>query len=168
MAVRGKIFAVWAIIGLVLIQVHFVYTREYPEALLEYPSAKAAKYSEVEGKTQLDYFLDTKFPASGVIGWVSDHLKDAGWKPLTHDFLNPTLPSSQVQGWRHFIDGRGKHDICVHAWTGDWTDASGNVVTYAFIYRTVDCSTSHLTNLEVLVVYYPAQTAEQFRKLGGG
>lgn len=107
------------------------------------------------------YHVSSKFPATPVIGWISDRLQKAGWEPLKYDFLNPDSPSSHVTGWTYFLDGRKRPAPCVHQWLGDWKDASGNIVRYGFRYTQPGCSTFALTDLEVNAWYIPADVARQ-------
>ena len=153
---------------------------ESSTALLLDPSATDVLSSERGGTDQLSYHVDAKFPASNVIGWISQKLREAGWQPLAYDFLNPKIPSSQVRGWEEFLDGTSQPMSCIHQWLGNWKDASGDIVTYAFRYTQVGCSASelsdpevvsNLTDLQVAAIYSPAavaqqqlQAAEQFEK----
>jgi hypothetical protein len=132
-----------------------------PVALMVYPNATLV-VSDVRGPTDdLDYHVQAKFPASGVIGWISSKLQEKGWEPLAYDYLNPASPSSQVNGWQEFLDQSKNPTRCVHQWLGDWKDSSGNIVGYAFRYEQSDCNASTLTDLEVAAVYTPAAIAKQ-------
>jgi hypothetical protein len=134
---------------------------EHPSALILHPRARDVKFSEVKGATQLTYEVDAKFPASGVIGEISYELEERGWEALTHDFLDPDLCSSQVQGWTQFRDARKTPLQYVHQWIGDWQDSSGNIARYVFHYRSPKDYASNLTNLEVTATYIPALLVKQ-------
>ena len=135
-----------------------------PAALLIYPNA--SKVVVKRGGNEIMYRLDVKFPASGVIAWVSEKLHGAGWKPLTEDFLNPGIPTSQAQGWQHFAGGTNDTEACVALWLGDWKDSSGNIVRYSLQYRyTMEpCIGSHPANLEVIASYFSAATVKNLKR----
>jgi hypothetical protein len=140
-------------------------------ALIMYPSGTAVSTHTLGGTKELTYDVVAKYPASGVITWISQKLQKDGWEPLPYDSLEPDLSSSHVTGWQHFLDGTKKPILCVHQWLGDWKDAAGDVVTYAFRYTQPKCETSDLTDLEVSAIYSPEavvqngrQMFEQFKK----
>jgi hypothetical protein len=129
---------------------------EYPDALILYPNAKDIWFGKVGLTDQLTYSVDAKFPASGVIGSISDGLAKKGWEPLTHDFLNPQLSSSQVRVWQDFLDWTGPTKLRVHQWLGDWQDKSGNIVRYAFRYAYSEHDPADLIHLRVAGIFISA------------
>jgi hypothetical protein len=136
-----------------------------PAALILYPDAKAIKFDERGSAARLSYHVNSKYPATPVIDLISNKLQKDGWKPLKYNFMNPNLPSSHVTGWQEFLRGiKEPVPICVHQWLGDWKDASGNFVTYAFSYKQSKCSTLGLTDLEVNAVYTPADAARKMQR----
>lgn len=132
-----------------------------PEALILHPRAKDVEYLKQEGTDQLTYRVDKKFPASGVIGWISYQLEEKGWEPLTYDYLNPELPSSHVQGWTKFEDATKPTAYIVHQWLAEWRDGSENIVRYGFHYRYPKDGPPNLNVLEVSAVYIPGPLAKQ-------
>ncbi len=136
---------------------------ERPAALILYPGATDIRFDERGDGDTVSYHVTSKFPATPVIELISYKLKKAGWEPLKYYFLNPNpdLPSSHVTGWTYFFDGTKDPTQCVHQWSGDWKDPSGNIVTYMFRYEQLGCSTLALTDLEVLGVYATADVARQ-------
>jgi hypothetical protein len=139
----------------------------YSDALISYPGAKDVKFFEQNGTTQLIYEVEAKFPASGLIGRISYELEEKGWQALTYDYLNPDLPSSQVQGWTKFIDATKPTEQIVHQWLGDWKDDSENIVRYAFRYGYPKDGAPNLTDLEVSAIYIPAALAKQGQEAVG-
>ncbi len=99
---------------------------ERPNALIMYPDATQVSSAEVRGTDQLTYHVDVKYPASPVIGLISDKLRKAGWErePPTYDFLNPDSPSSPAGTWEKSFDARKHPTLSVYQWLGDWKDAS--------------------------------------------
>lgn len=133
----------------------------HSDALILYTGATDVWTGQISGTDQLTYHISAKFPASNVIGFISYKLHKAGWVPLTYDFLDPGSESSQVRGWGGYIDARRNPPLSVQQWTGDWRDASGDVVRYVFRYRNPESSTPNLTDLEVAAVFTPASVAKQ-------
>ena len=153
-------FLTYLIVSVCLLNGRSVEAAEPPAALMVYPGASDSLY--VASRSTLSYHVDAKFPATVVIQWVSGNLQKAGWKPLEHDFLNPDSPSSLSHSWQYFLDGTKDPILCVHQWLGDWKDASGNIVVYAFRYEEQpDCSTDGLIDLLVAGWYYPAGAARE-------
>jgi len=134
---------------------------EYAAALLAHPQAKDVEFFKRDGTDQLTYRLEEKFPASGIIGWTSQKLREMGWEPLSYDYLNPHLPSSHVKGWDKFGDATRPTEYTVHQWGADWKDRSENIVRYVFRYSYPRGGPPNLTDLEVTAVYIPAPLAKQ-------
>jgi len=132
-----------------------------PDALILHPRAKDIQFLKREGTDQVTYRVDGKFPASGVIGWISYQLEEKGWEPLTYDYLNPDLPSSHVQGWTQFEDATKSSVYIVRQWLAEWRDGSENIARYAFRYTYPKDGPPNLTVLEVSAVYIPAPLARQ-------
>jgi hypothetical protein len=139
---------------------HRVEADERPAALLSYPNATDEQFDDRESVYRLSYHVRTNFPAWPVIQSISNTLQKAGWQPLKNNFLNPDTPSSQVDGWKEFLDATALPPLCVRQWLGDWKDASGNIVTYGFRYAQ-KCDTTSLTDLEVTAWYTPEIVAER-------
>lgn len=134
---------------------------ERPAALILYPDATGIQFDERGGADRLSYHVSSKFPAISIIQLISDKLGKGGWEALRYDFMNPNRPSSPLQGWQEFLDGTKKPALCVHQWLGEWKDASGNIVIYAFRYKQPKCSTLALTDLEVTAWYTPADVVRR-------
>jgi hypothetical protein len=134
------------------------------------PGARNVHSGSRDGTEQLTYHVDARFPAEGIISWISQQMKNGGWRPLDRDFLNPGSSWPQMREWQEFLASPTNRKSCVHQWLGDWIDGRGNIVRYALRYQEPGCDTSHLKDLEVAVVYLPADVAkkavrnvEQFR-----
>jgi hypothetical protein len=139
---------------------HRVEADERPAALIAYPDATDLRFDDRESVYRFSYRVTSTFPANPVIEFISNKLQKAGWEPLKNDFLNPDTPSSQVEGWKEFLDATDQPPLCVRQWLGDWKDASGNIVTYGFRYKQ-KCDAVPLTDLEVDAWYFPAIVAER-------
>jgi hypothetical protein len=137
---------------------------EHPDAFFEYPGATDVWSGTRMGIDELTYKVSARFPADDVIAWISDKLANEGWKQLNYDFMN----SYYVKGWEEFLKGP-KSTSCIHQWTGDWQDASGNVIRYIFRYER-PChisdmnATSKLTDLDVVAAYYTSEDVQQVQK----
>lgn len=135
---------------------------ETTDALLSYPGATEVWSGTVGQTGQLRYHVKSRYPARNVIDFISTRLREAGWKPLAYDFLNPTLPASRLMSWDGgFLESLKHRDVCVHMWTGNWNNASGDVVRYILQYKHRGCGTSDLTDLEVIGVYVPASVVRR-------
>ncbi len=133
---------------------HRVEADERPAAFITYPNSTDVQFDDRESVYRFSYHVRSNFPAWPVIQLISNTLQKAGWQPLKNDFLNPDTPSSQVEGWKEFLDATQQPPLCVRQWLGDWKDASGNIVTYGFRYAQ-KCDSSSLTDLEVKAWYTP-------------
>jgi hypothetical protein len=139
---------------------------EGADALLSYPDATGVWSGSVGQTSQLRYHVNARYPAGNVIDFISSRLREAGWKPLAYDFLNPTLPASRLMSWEgDFLESLKHPDVCVHMWTGNWKNDSGDVVRYILRYKHHGCGTSDLTDLEVIGVYFPASVARQTQQI---
>jgi hypothetical protein len=139
------------------------------DAIVVYPNATDVHFSKYGLADQVTYRVRAKFPATPVIDWISQKLREAGWKPLTNDFLNPDLPSSLMRSWQDGLLAPKKPWVCVHQWIGDWEDRSGDIVNYAFRYKEppspeVQCSSHASTDLAVFAVYYPKDAVRKMLK----
>lgn len=139
-------------------------TAKYSDSLIVYSGAKDVKFSKYAGTDVLTYRVHEKFPASGIIGWISHKLEEKGWKPLTNSYLNPDTPSSHVKGWVKFIDATEATRHLVHQWDADWKERSENIVTYVFQYKYPESGNPNLTDLKVTAIYTPAPLAKQGRE----
>jgi hypothetical protein len=134
-------------------------------ALFIYPGATEIWRGKRGASDQLSYHVDVKYPAPGVIDWVSNNLEKAGWRMLDYDFLNPNISPRLVRSWGMFVKGVDRPRICERVWHGYWRNASGDLAVYYFRYST-PCGSSSFTDLEVLAGQYPKQLAEQIRLEG--
>jgi len=64
-----------------------------------------------------------------------------------------------------FLESLKHPDVCVHMWTGNWKNDSGDVVRYILRYKHQDCGTSDLTDLEVIGAYVPASAARETQQI---
>ena len=137
---------------------------ERPEVLLVYPEATGVSYVTKGPSNELAYYVNVKFPASNVIGWVSSELQKEGWKALPYDFSNPRLPSSNVKGWGEVLYGRDQPGNCAHVWMADWSNSDGDIVHYDFRYEQGRKCTQDASNLRVTARYIPAAAARRARQ----
>jgi hypothetical protein len=113
----------------------------------------------------VQYRLATPYPAQPFLDDLSARLTSRGWKPMERDFLNPTIPTSNVRGWTAFVDGRAKPPMGIHQWLGGWTDQKGAVVSYALTYRSaangIDAAPPADTGLTVNAFLVPPERARE-------
>jgi len=139
-----------------------VSSAEKTDALISYPDATEVWSGRVGETRQLRYHVNIRYPAINVIDFISRRLQEAGWKRLAYDFLNRDLPPSRLRNWDGgFLESLKHPEVCVHLWTDNWKNDSGDVVRYMLRYKQRGCGTSDLTDLEVIGVYVPAAVARQ-------
>lgn len=159
--------------GLVLVSAFFVGggcrrnaegESKYSDSLLVAPSGNDAKYlSYRDGRQQLTYAVDSKYPAENVLSFLSTELQKRGWKPLREDFLNPGLPSSHVRGWVMFKDATQTTTATVWAWTADWENMTHDITMYALKYEESQNTTLGLKTLLVVAIYIPVDVATKMK-----
>lgn len=137
---------------------------KHADALTVYPDATHVRWGKFAGTDHVIYRVDAKFPAMGIIGFISYKLHENGWHALAHGFIDPKIPTSAVRGWTEFIDGTRRPERYVRQWLSDWQDSSGNTVEYTFRYTSPKNFASNLTDLHVTAVYIPAALAGQMRR----
>lgn len=133
---------------------------KHSSALLVHPKAESVEFVKYEGTDQVSYRLKIKYPASGLVGWVSFRLDEMGWSPLVRDYLNPNLSSSHVRGWTSFVTA-GEGDKRVYQWLGDWQNGTGDIVRYEFRYAQTNNESPNLTDAEVSGIFIPSSLAKQ-------
>ena len=71
----------------------------------------------------------------------STHFEKSGWQPRDHQWMNPGLETSFVEGWKHvcgcvlLTDAQGKALTPpeTFTWHGEWQDEHGDVTAYHLI-----------------------------------
>ena len=86
----------------------------------------------------LTYDLDAPYPARDEIGFIADHLRRRGYRPLRQ--------SDYVRGWSDFTDQARQH---IYQWMGEWRNKDGDLVTYTLQYRYPAAESPSLTHLFV-------------------
>lgn len=141
-----------------------VLAAKHAGALIVYPGATHVRWGKLGGTDNLNYRVEAKFPAAGVIGFISYKLHENGWHALAHGFIDPKIISSAVRGWTTLVDASRRPERYVHEWLYDWQDTSGNTVEYTFRYTSPKNFASNLKDLQVSAVYIPATLARQMRR----
>lgn len=168
---RGALAALLLILLLLGIPCRSASASVSKDALFVYPGAtKVAWVRGTAGSMRVNYLLHMKYPATRAIDWTRARLRNAGWKPSSYNFFYPHAAPSwdHLRKWFYHLapGGPGSHMECMHGWTGDWKDASGDIATYVFVYvrhRNI-CSNSGLTNLQVIGIYIPAAAVPRLRR----
>jgi hypothetical protein len=93
--------------------------------------------------------------------WITQELELKGWHPLKESFLNPDIPSSITKGWEAFIDGTSDPNQQVHQWIADWSNSSGDILTYGLQYRYPEKGEENLKTLFVFGHYTPKEIADE-------
>lgn len=161
---RGSICLVIALVcSCILLGWRPALASERPSALIVYPHAASVKYRKVGGADRVTYRVRARFPASGVIGFISHRLEQQGWQ-ASRDFLNPDARSSEVRGWEKYINATKPTEFWVRQWFGTWRDKAGNYAQYVFYYRYPKDGPADVTDLNVMAEYIPARVAELQKK----
>ena len=129
------------------------------------------------GTTAVQYEIVAPYPADAFLADVESRMKERGWQVMEKDFMNPTIPTSNVRGWEAFIDSSVSPPVAVHQWLGDWRRQNGDVVSYALRYSQTANGTTRepplpgTPDLHVTAFLIPAAQAQamaaEARKLGG-
>lgn len=130
-----------------------------PRAVIALPSASSTTCRYVFEKTQLVYTVDVEYPADGALKTIYARLRQEGWKPLKRDFLNPSIPSSDVRGWQQFEDDTTQPKTTVRAWQTQWVNQQKDIVDYVLEYRYPVSGAPDLHTLRVVALFIRADVA---------
>lgn len=115
---------------------------------------------------QMRYVLSADYPATEAVEEVKSILRDAEWKILDKDMLNPGVLTPE--GWSKYRDAsEGPIEIIKH-WIGDWTNETGDILRYAFIYRNHVNDPENLNLLEVRIIQIPIDLAVRAGEISSG
>ena len=135
-------------------------------SLLLYSNSKNVHYAVFESIEQLSYTVEAQYPAEKIIEWIKNELKSKGWKPLEESFLNPGLPNSIIKGWESFIDGTTNPNQKVHQWLSDWSNDSGDILTYGLRYSYPEKGKKDMNTLFVFGNFAPKELALKMLEAG--
>jgi hypothetical protein len=130
------------------------------------PGGTNVKDAKPNGQEQLSYRIQSPFPADDVLHAIAGRLESLGWRPLEEDYFNPGLPSSHVRGWQYFLDATTQPRSSARTWVGQWENDTHDIVDYMLEYRCAEdlcSSTRDLHDLQVLVIYIPAELKSRLR-----
>ena len=135
-------------------------------ALYVPPEAREVdRVSQPGGASVVRYTIETPYPAKEFVNRLSAHFEKTGWKPLEHDWLNPTIPSSHRRGWTYFVDARKKEQEGIHQWMAQWTNEKGDIAAYGLQYaspiESEERARPSTARMEVSGSLIPAATARQ-------
>lgn len=127
--------------------------------------------SQPGGASVVRYTIEAPYPAKEFVNRLSAHFEKSGWKPLEHDWLNPTIPSSHRRGWTYFVDATKKPQEGIHQWMAQWTNEKGDIAAYGLQYaspiETEERARPSAARMEVSGSLIPAATAKQvLRQVG--
>jgi hypothetical protein len=137
----------------------------YPPSLIVPVKSINVNYSKWKGTDQVNYEYLEAYPASSLLSYISNELKQLEWQPIEYDILNPDIPSSHMKGWGNFVDSSSKTHYIVYQWLAQWKNKNEDVVFYALQYKRRITSqkdidiyldkTDDLSNISVTISYYP-------------
>jgi hypothetical protein len=130
-----------------------------PRTLIALPSASSTTCRYIFEKTQLVYTVEVEYPAAGALRTIYARLRQEGWRPLKRDFLNPSIPSSDVRGWQQFEDDTTQPNTMVRAWQTQWMNQRKDIVDYVLEYRYPVGEAPDLHTLRVVALFIRAEVA---------
>jgi hypothetical protein len=150
----------------------------HPDSLMTIAGATNAAFLHCKipdggEQDQLMFTLKRPYPASDVIKEISEALSKKGWKPLKEDYLNSSLPTSQVRGWTDSLEAQKDNNLKKEfSWDGDWRNSSGDIVTYVFRYRVPlkdkrdygEVTASKASALYVVAFYLPVERVKSLQE----
>jgi hypothetical protein len=83
---------------------------------------------------EVSFVLHETYPGRQVISEIRTHLTNAGWKPLTEDWLNPRTSSPRGSGWIQYVEETGGALRDYWMWQSAWQDAKGDLIRYSLRY----------------------------------
>lgn len=106
---------------------------DVPKAVFVSPGARELRVSDGVARSQIDvaYVADEKYPAPGIREGLARALRDSGYQPLDHDFLEPSQKTEVPRDWSSYNSGR---QTCVREVVEDWQNTQGDVVRYSLRY----------------------------------
>jgi hypothetical protein len=139
--------------------------QKYSASLLVAPFAKSPNYLKYpDGRQQLTYTTENEYPADDVLSFLRSELKKRGWLPLSQDFWNSDIPSSNQRGWEFFEDQTQKPSTGVWQWMADWENGHHDITRYALSYKSPTNSTRNLKDLQVIALFIPAEIAAKMNR----
>jgi hypothetical protein len=130
-------------------------------SLLIYPNSKNIHFHVSGSVEQISFITESQYPAESIIEWITRGLEFRGWHPLKESFLNPGIPSSITQGWESFMDRTTEPNQRVHQWIADWSNSSGDILTYGLQYKYSEKGEKNLKTLFVFGNYTPKEIADE-------
>ena len=107
---------------------------ELPSVLRPLPGAEHVHATRYGDEFTVAYDLRAAYPPAATQSAVEAQLATE-WSPIREDIYNPGIPTSNVRGWTDFHDLTTSPDSWAHQWLGQWRSKGGDVLFYAFIYR---------------------------------
>jgi len=108
---------------------------------------------------EIAYTVAMRYPAGRFVCELDNAVAHDGWRGLREDFLNPGLPTSLVRGWTDIVNGVKKPETHVHAWSSEWLNDAGDLLSYSLTYEYPEGATPALGTLQVAAVRWPANVA---------
>ncbi|HET9362860.1 MAG TPA: hypothetical protein VFO58_24085 [Vicinamibacterales bacterium] len=102
-----------------------------PPELIVLDGANEINEATRNGILELNYRLESAYPAEQVTTSIEAVFKGDRWRPLTDDWLNPGNPSGYVRGWSSFLDGSKTPNTIAHVWSAEWKNEDNDLVIYS-------------------------------------
>jgi hypothetical protein len=109
---------------------------DVPKAVFYPPGARELRVSDGVAPGQIDvaYVVEEKYPAPEIREGLTRTLRDSGYQPLDHDFLDPSLKLGVPRDWGSYVDGTARRETCVRELVEDWQNTQGDIARYRLRY----------------------------------
>ncbi len=109
---------------------------DVPKAVFLPPSARDLRVSGgvAPGQVDVTYLAEEKYPAPEIRKGLARTLRDSGYEPLDHDFLDPTIKLEVPRRWESYVDGTTGRETCVRELVEDWQNSQADVLRYSLRY----------------------------------
>jgi hypothetical protein len=145
---------------------------DIPKAVFLSPSARELRVTNGAAPGQVDvaYVAEEKYPAPEIREGLTRTLRDGGYQPLDHDFLDPSLRLEVPRDWGSYLDSSTRSETCVRELVEDWQNSQGDIVRYGLRYDS-PCEAGPVRRdepttviLKVTVAMIPAAAAHAARE----
>jgi hypothetical protein len=140
--------------------------QKYSASLVVAPFSNNPKYFKFpDGRQQLTYTNENKYPAEDVLSFFKKELRKRGWQLLPYVFFNPDRSSSYQSGWGFIEDYTQKPSKALWQWGADWEDQRHDLTEYFLQYESPTNSPLDAKTLQVAALYIPAEVAAKMKHI---
>lgn len=138
---------------------------EHRDSLLVAPFATDVQYKGGPGfpEEEITYTVEDPYPATDVLAFIHEDLKQKNWKPLADYPGLKNAPTSEVNGWTRFgfLDDHKGDPPAEYQWVGLWENEKHERVGYVLRY-TNSKEEHYLRTLHVQAAFLSAEAAARW------